>query len=546
MTKGVPVPGRGSLEEAKDGPTPFPPGKVIFAVDVVPRVFAGRTASILTKARLFWELAGKESTIVTMYDSSQIEDIAHEFSSRGVLAPGVRLASLHEYFPDSTEFTGITVDHPVGEPGMYERLNPATGLYEYFVDGIHVMSRRFDYAGRLIVEDHFDGARNRTRSDEFWPDGTMRRQVFMDLFHGVARQEIFWRRNGSVRLNVWWRIDPVTRVRSPERVITFDEDGRPERYLSSYDEVLHACLDHLIGDEPAFICCEARRVDPWILSYHRPNVKLIFVLHNAHTRPPYDRVDSIRPIYRPLLEGDGRVAAVVFLTDAQRAEAEAHFGKNPHFHVIPHSAQEVTWDACIVREPLRVVMMARLDQQKRLPDAIRAFARVAREVPGARLEIYGRGTDELKLNRLIDSLGLTGTVVLAGYTNRPGDIYQGAGLSLCTSAYEGFGLAVLESLSNGCPVVSYDLKYGPSDIIAQGENGYLVPDGDVLALAQRVIEVLQSPDLHQRLIAAAPKAAAAFSSATLVQNWSRLYRDVSEDLRPLAPGDQPDAGDDHR
>ncbi len=509
---------------------PFPPGKVIFAVDGVPRVHGGRTTSILTKARLFKEKAGKDSILVVLYDSSQMDDLAHEFTERGILGEGVTLASLHDFYPDDTEPTGVVVEHSIEELGLQHRLDPEKGTYEYFDNGVLVMSKRFDYAGRLLVRDHFNGARTCTQSDEFWPDGSFRRQVFMDLFYGVARQELFFRHDGTLRLNVWWAINPVTKVRTPERVTLFDSDGRPERVLDSYEEVLHSCLDRLVGDEPAFICCEARRIDPWLLSYDRPNVERIFVLHNAHIRPPYDRINQIRPIYRPVLEKRHEVDAVVFLTEAQRADAEAHYGHADEFYVIPHSAAPTVLDPHSVRDPNRIVMMVRLDQQKRLPDAIKAFALVHRDFPNARLEIYGRGPEEAALRALIASLNLVGSVILAGFTNNPSKVYQSAGLSLLTSAYEGFGLAVLESLNNGCPVVSYDLRYGPSDIISHGENGFLVANGDVAALAAQIKTVLGDPDLLDRLTKAAPMASAAFSEDAFVARWSNLYARVSRTL----------------
>lgn len=506
---------------------PFPPGKVIFVVDGVPRVHGGRTASILTKARLFRAAAGKESTIVTFYDSSQLDDIAHEFAERGLLSEGVSLASLHDFYPDDTDFTGVLVEHLIVEPGLQSRFDPARGTYEYFDNGVLVMSKRFDYAGRLIVRNHFDGARNCTRSDEFWPDGSYRRQVFMDLYHGVPRQELFYRHDGTVRLNVWWAVNSITKVRSPERVTLFDAAGRPERVLSSYDEILHACLDRLVGDDPAFICCEARRIDPWLLSYSRPNVKKMFLLHNAHIRPPYDNISEIRPIYRQVLERRDDVDAVVFLTEAQRADAEAHFGHCEHFHVVAHSAAPVALDPEIVRDPNLIVMMVRLDQQKRLSDAVTAFARVHLEFPSSRLVIYGRGPEEMALRTLVNRLNLTGSVTLAGFTSNPNRVYQSAGLSLLTSAYEGFGLAVLESLNNGCPVVAYDLRYGPSDIISHGQNGFLVPNGDIDALAAQMRSVLGDRALMKQLSAAAPHAAKAFSEEAFVSKWSNLYNMLS-------------------
>ncbi len=54
-----------------------------------------------------------------------------------------------------------------------------------------------------------------------------------------------------------------------------------------------------------------------------------------------------------------------------------------------------------------------------------------------------------------------------------------------TSSFEGYPLATLESMSRGCPVVSYDIRYGPREQISDGVDGFLVPPGDIELLAQR-------------------------------------------------------------
>lgn len=504
----------------------LPDARYVFLVDVLPRNHAGRSASILTKTRLLWEHAGRESVIVTAYDSSQLDDISHGLRERGLLADGVTAASLHDFFPDQTLLDPTDHHRPFEEPGMTWTYDEAAGQYHFFEHGVHRLSKRIDYAGRLIVLDWFNEARNRVRSDEFWPNGVQRRTVFFDLYYGVARQELLHRRDGSVRLCIWWQVDPVTKVRSPQRATVFDADGRPERVLDSYHEIIHASLDGLIGAEPTFLTCEARRIDEWVLDYRRPNVRQIHVLHNAHIRPPYDDIHRIRPIYTPMLTSPN-VDATVFLTHRQEREAAAHFGAHAGYHVIPHSVPAARERPGETRDPHLVVMMARLDQQKQVDHAIEAFAHIVRAVPDARLEIYGRGVLEGALRSQIRRLGLTKQVSLAGFTNDPAGVYQRAGLSLLTSKYEGFGLVLVESLQYGCPVVSYDLAYGPADIVRNGENGLLVPPGDVQKLARAVIGLLKDPEELARMSAAAPASVEKFSETAFVHHWGTLFTELA-------------------
>lgn len=500
----------------------LPDAEFVFLVDVLPRNHAGRSASILTKTRLLWQHCGVRSTIVTAYDSSQLDDIGHGLRERGLLAEGVTAASLHDYFPDPSTPPEGDFNRPFDEPGMAWVEDPEAGQFHFYEHGRHRLSKRVDYAARTIVLDWFDEARNRTRSDEYWPNGIQRRTVFFDLHYGVARQELLHRRDGTVRLGIWWAVDPVTKVRSPQRVTEFDEQGRPARVLDSYYDVIHASLDGLVGERPAFVVCEARRIDEWVLGYQRPNVRQIHVLHNAHLRPPYDDVHRIRPIYAPLLTSPA-VDATVFLTHRQRAEAEAHFGPHDSYHVIPHSVPDAAPGEPVPRDPALVVMMARLDQQKQVDHAIAAFAEVVKALPEARLDIYGRGVLEGRLNQQIRSLGLSANVRLAGFTSDPMAVYRGAALSLLTSRYEGFGLVLVESLQQGCPVVSYDLAYGPADIVQDGVNGFLIPPGDRAALAGAIVRVLTEPGLLAALSAAAPGSVKEFSEAAFVQRWAALF-----------------------
>lgn len=502
---------------------PLPDARYVFAVGAIPRLYAGRTASIFAKTKMLYELAGVRSEILTMNYSGELDDVTQLARERGALSEGVSVVNLYDFFEQEGAYTGEPIHYPIDEPGMSKIRDKNQEVYRYFENGVYRLYKRFDRSGRLIVRDTFNENRGRTRRDEFYDTGVIRRTTFYDLHHNKPRQEVYYRPDGSPYMNKWLVLEgnpPVPRV---ERITMFDTAGQPTEVLNSHIDLIHSYLDRVVGTDRVFLTVESRRADPEILTYSRPNVKQLYVLHNPHIAPPFNNPARIRPTYRQLLDNAKRIGSVVFLTDAQRADAEAKYGRRENFVVIPHAARAATRDPSIVRDPNLVVMLARLDPQKQLGEAIRAFARVVREVPKARLEIYGRGPDQATLQQLIDRLGLAGSVTLKGYTSDAARVYQTASLSLLTSAYEGFGLVVLESLSHGCPVVSYDLKYGPADIITQGENGFLVPQGDRGALARQIVTVLRDPALRDRVSAAGPRAVADFSPEVFVARWSAEF-----------------------
>jgi len=85
---------------------------------------------------------------------------------------------------------------------------------------------------------------------------------------------------------------------------------------------------------------------------------------------------------------------------------------------------------------------------------------------------------------------------------------------------------LLESLANGCPVVSYDIKYGPSDVVRDGVNGFLVPPRARRAMAARVVELLTDTELRRRMSAAAREIGTEFSEQAFVARWSALFADL--------------------
>ncbi|MGC3953761.1 MAG: glycosyltransferase [Propionicimonas sp.] len=507
---------------------PFPDALYLYAVNAIPRNYAGRSASIVAKARIFAEQAGAESTLVTFRHSSELADIEHEMREKGTIGAKFRFVCLHDYYPDDTVYDGPEVDHPLDEPGFVWVKDPDYRIYRFFdAEGVYRFYKRYDYAGRLIVRDFFNPNRARTLREEFRTNGTLRRRIYLDLHFNLPRQEIHYRADQTPAFTVWWLIDPETRLRSVERVTVFGPDGQITEVLDSLDPINYLCLDRLIGDRRAFIMVEDRMLDRTLMNYPNPKAQSVHVLHNAHLKEPYDDVRAVRPSFRPLFEARERVPAIVFLTATQRAEAEQKYGSTPCFRVIPHAVRPPVPASGVERDPKLVIMMARLERQKQVDHAIKAFAVAAKRVPGARLEIYGRGPELAMMRDLISDLGLTSRVKLMGFTKQPELAYQRASLCLLTSRFEGLGMVVQEAMSYGCPVVSYDLRYGPADMITDGVDGFLVPYGDRTAMGERVASVLTDPALLERASRAAQQRAADFSEAVFAARWSALFNELA-------------------
>lgn len=139
-----------------------------------------------------------------------------------------------------------------------------------------------------------------------------------------------------------------------------------------------------------------------------------------------------------------------------------------------------------------LIAACKLKPQKDLPMLLRAFQKVREQRPG-RLLILGEGPDRDSLEQLALELGIAADVQFAGFVQNPFAYYRRADLFVMSSAWEGLPTALIEALACGCPVVSTDCPSGPAEILDKGRYGRLVPVGDHQALAEGILEVLDSP-----------------------------------------------------
>ena len=174
-----------------------------------------------------------------------------------------------------------------------------------------------------------------------------------------------------------------------------------------------------------------------------------------------------------------------------------------------------------------VVAGGRLTYQKGFDRMIPAFAPVARRHPEWKLRIYGGGKKRGQLQRLILEHDLYNNVFLMGPTDRLGEeLLKGAVFAL-TSRYEGFGMVLIEAMSKGLGVVSFDCPRGPSEIISPGQDGILVPEGDVAGFSDALLEVIEDEDKRRRFGRAALEKAKAYDISVIGREWDRLFEELT-------------------
>jgi N-acetyl-alpha-D-glucosaminyl L-malate synthase BshA len=175
------------------------------------------------------------------------------------------------------------------------------------------------------------------------------------------------------------------------------------------------------------------------------------------------------------------------------------------------------------QRPAVLVHVSNFRALKRVDDVVRIFAAVQKVRPAV-LILVGDGPERSRVEALARQLCPAGRVVLVGKMQSFVEILQMADVFLMPSESESFGLAALEALSCGVPVVASRVG-GVPEVIPEGEVGYLAPVGDVTAMTDRVLRLLADPELHARMCRAArAHALAHYQTGPAVDRYLALYR----------------------
>ena len=161
---------------------------------------------------------------------------------------------------------------------------------------------------------------------------------------------------------------------------------------------------------------------------------------------------------------------------------------------------------------------------KRVKDVVRVFARIRRAMP-ATLVMVGDGPERVDAEHEARELGVSGDVRFLGRLDTVASLLQSTDLFVLPSQTESFGLAALEAMACGSPVVA-SRAGGLPEVVDDGVNGILEPVGSVEAMGRRAVELLRDAGRHATMRAAAIAKAQEFSADRIVPMYEALYQEV--------------------
>lgn len=174
----------------------------------------------------------------------------------------------------------------------------------------------------------------------------------------------------------------------------------------------------------------------------------------------------------------------------------------------------------------KVISVGKQGYQKGYDRLLEAWHLVQKRHHDWQLSIYGKIELKEKLSEQAAQLGIEHSVVFYPPTQAIESKYLEASVYVMSSRFEGFGMVLIEAQACGVPCVSFDCPHGPADIINHGEDGFLIKNGDVVALANALVKLMEDEASRKKMGAAAKINVKRFLPETIVKQWDILFKEL--------------------
>lgn len=288
---------------------------------------------------------------------------------------------------------------------------------------------------------------------------------------------------------------------------------------------VHYAIPHASAAYMAQQILKSEGIDiPFITTLHGTDITLV------------GRDKSFEPVITFCLNKSNAITAV---SESLKRDTYKHFGTEKDIEVIPNFIQvhdQISEEEIAERRkkyaPANEKIICHVSNfraVKRVEDVIRIFHKINQKVP-SRLLLIGDGPERYNAELLCRELGTCDRVTMIGKIRDTVNLLRIGDLFLLPSQTESFGLAALEAMAVGVPVISSNTG-GIPEVNEHGFSGYLSDVGDVDDMANNGIKILENPDTLAKFKTQALMQASKFSLSEILPHYERLYREVSEKVK---------------
>lgn len=448
----------------------------------------------------------------------------------GLLCQDSEIINLYEYFQETITYdtNSDSETFKTNDKWIYKPVNNTKDYRIYDENNNLLIYRKCDVNGLLLYNNIFVN-KKKVRRDYYDSNGFLSKSQFLDLQNSQVYSEAYYRTDGSVC--IYKHFEFKDNKSNLQIIQLLNKKGGIIETLKSETELISYWIKNLIKEKAHhFIIIDKERVFyPAVSGIKEANVSVVCTIHSSHLKNGQDIMKgSLNSNYRQIFEDMTKPDAIVVLTHRQKKHIEDRFGIRDNLYVIPHPIQKKDKVDLTGRVPLSAVYLARYSEEKQHDSLIRVFHKVVQKHRDARLDLFGFGKLKASIINQINELGLQNNVFVNDFTNNIDAIYDSASMAILPSRVEGFSLFLLESIAHGCPIVCYDIDYGPGDLVDNGINGHLVELNNEEEMAQRIIDIFDDRKKLSEMSEASYRKAEFFQFDAVAKQWQELIKKVLE------------------
>jgi len=406
--------------------------------------------------------------------------------------------------------------------GLEKRVEPSEDLVVDKTD-THRKRESVTSSGLRIVEHYVK------YPDKHKPDSKM-------LMVSNGRTEMYDDATGEKRV-MYENIDDQNRKNLITNIHLFNENGqhlffRNELQLHRY---FFEQLDKLYGGKSTFIVDRGEDNEVALMLNRIAGSKVVDVIHADHLS---DRDDPKNPLWNNyneyLLTHNQLVDRIVTATELQREDLLVDYpNKTRKFVTIPvggvrDGIKKITRK--LDKGPFKLITASRLASEKHVDYIVRAVAALKDEGFDLTFDIYGQGGESKKIKDTIEEVKAEDYVTLKGLSHDLEHVYPKYDAFISASLSEGFGLTYIEALNAALPVVTFDARFGASELIQDGYNGFssdFKPNDDdynVKQLTESLRRLLKSD--YPNIVNNTQKSIEKFQDKVIAKKWEAMINEL--------------------
>lgn len=174
----------------------------------------------------------------------------------------------------------------------------------------------------------------------------------------------------------------------------------------------------------------------------------------------------------------------------------------------------------------KIITVGRMEQEKGYDRLLEIAQLVLLKHSDWEWHLYGGGSLKNDIKKQIGCCGISNQLIVKGESKNIYEVYRNYSICVLTSYREGLPLVLLEAKANRLPLVSFDIIYGPSEIIQDGVNGFLIEDGNVQAMANKIEELISNETLRTNLSESAYEEIGKFDKEKILKQWRKLIEQM--------------------